>query len=78
MLKWIRQDGLLHIETSALLVVAISVLLPVWLSIVISFIFGIGKELWDKYYGGVPSWHDVICDIIGLAVGTLITILIVR
>jgi len=78
MFKWIRQDGLLHIETSALLVVAISVLLPVWLSIVISFIFGIGKELWDKYHGGVPSWHDVICDIIGLAVGALITILIVR
>ena len=78
MFKWIRQDGLLHIETSALLVVAISVLLPVWLSIVISFIFGIGKELWDKYHDGVPSWHDVICDIIGLAVGTLITILIVR
>jgi cell shape-determining protein MreD len=78
MFKWIRQDGLLHIETSALLVVAISVLLPVWLSIVISFIFGIGKELWDKYHGGVSSWHDVICDIIGLAVGALITILIVR
>jgi Predicted periplasmic lipoprotein (DUF2279). len=74
--KWIRQDGLLHILVSALLVIAISVLLPLWLSLVISFIFGIGKELWDKYHGGVPSWHDVICDVVGLAVGAIIVILL--
>ncbi len=74
--KWIRQDGLLHILVSALLVIAISILLPLWLSLVISFIFGIGKELWDKYHGGVPSWHDVICDVVGLAVGAIIVILL--
>ena len=76
LLRWIRQDGLLHILVSALLVIAISVLLPLWLSLVISFIFGIGKELWDKYHGGVPSWHDVICDVVGLAVGAIIVILL--
>lgn len=76
MTSWIKRDGLLHIETSALLVIAIGILLPLWLSLIISFIFGLGKELYDRYHGGVCSWHDIICDAIGLAVGGVIITLI--
>lgn len=76
LIQLIRRDGLLHIIVSTLLVIAISVFLPVWLSIVIAAIFGIGKELYDKLFGGVPSWHDIICDIIGLAMGTLVTLIV--
>lgn len=75
-IQWIRRDGLLHITVSALLVIAISVLLPVWLSVLITLVIGIGKELWDKEHDGVCSWHDVICDLMGLAIGTLITLFI--
>ena len=76
--KWIRQDGLLNIETSALLVVDINILLKLWLALVAALAVGIAKELWDRKHGGVASWHDVICDVIGLTLGSLIAILIVR
>lgn len=73
--NWIRRDGLLHIETSALLTIALALLLPLWIAVVISAIFGIGKELWDKYHDGVPSWHDVFCDIAGIVIGVIISII---
>lgn len=76
LIQWIRRDGLLHITVSALLVIAISVLLPVWLSALIALAIGIGKEIWDKYHGGACNWHDIICDCIGLAIGTLITLIV--
>ena len=76
LIQWIRRDGLLHITVSMLLVIAMSVLLPVWLSVLIAFAIGIGKELWDKNHGGACTWHDIICDCIGLAIGTLITLIV--
>lgn len=76
LISWIRTDGLLHIETSALLVIAIATVLSLWLSCIITLILGIGKELlYDKKGKGVASWHDVTCDIIGLALGVLIVLL---
>ena len=75
LIKWIRRDGLLHLTVSALLVIAISVLLPVWLSALIALLIGIGKEIWDKYHGGACNWHDVICDVAGIAVGLIIVII---
>lgn len=76
LIQWIRSDGLLHITVSALLVVAISVLLPVWLSVLITLAIGAGKEIWDKYHGGACNWHDIICDCIGVAIVTLIILLL--
>ena len=72
---WVRRDGLLHIETCALIAVACGLFLPWWAAGTIALAAGIGKEVWDKYRGGVPSWHDIICDLIGVAVGTIITVL---
>ena len=68
------RNDLLHIETSALLVIVIALVLPVWASACISAIFGIGKELWDGNHGGVASWHDIICDVLGIAIGTSIVL----
>lgn len=76
LIQWIRRDGLLHITVSMLLVIAASVLLPVWLSALIALAIGAGKEIWDKYNGGACNWHDVICDCIGVAIGTLITLIV--
>lgn len=72
---WVRRDGLLHIETCALVAVVCGLFLPWWLAGILSLAAGIGKEVRDKYRGGVPSWHDVICDLIGVAVGTIINVL---
>ena len=76
LIQWIRRDGLLHITVSMLLVIAASVLLPVWLSALIVLAIGVGKEIWDKYNGGACNWHDIICDIIGLAIGTVIILIV--
>ena len=71
--NWVRRDGLLHIESCALLVIVLSLGVHVWLAAVLGLLVGIGKEVWDKYKGGVPSWHDVFCDCIGVALGAVIT-----
>ena len=71
---WIRRDGLLHIETCALIAVVSGIILPWWGAATTAMLSGIGKEIWDKYRGGVPSWHDVICDAIGVIIGTIITL----
>lgn len=76
-MDWIRQDGLLHITVSAILLIVLSVFLPVWVSAILALGIGAGKELWDKnHQGHCSSWHDFICDCIGVAGGTVIMILI--
>lgn len=69
---WIKRDGLLHLETCAMIAIAFGLLLPWWLAGVVSLAAGAGKEIWDIRHG-VASWHDVICDLIGAAIGTIIT-----
>lgn len=72
---WIRTDGLLHLETSALITVAVAKFAPLWVAVIAALLIGIGKELYDKKHEGVASWHDVICDIAGVAIGAAICIL---
>lgn len=68
----LRRDSLLHAETCALLCIVFSFVLPLWLSGVLAFAAGLGKEIWDKYHDGVPSWTDVLWDLAGAAIGALI------
>lgn len=73
---WIRRDGLLHGESSALLLLAFAIFMPLWLATVLTVVVGICKELWDrKRKGQVASWHDVICDLGGVALGVLMVLL---
>lgn len=72
--SWVRRDGLLHIETCALIAVAAGLLLPWWAAGLTACLAGVGKELWDTRHG-VATWHDVICDLIGVVIGTIITLL---
>ena len=71
---WIKRDGLLHLETCAMIAIAFGLLLPWWLAGVVSLAAGAGKEIWDIRHG-VASWHDVIYDAIGVFIGTIITLL---
>ena len=72
--SWIRRDGLLHIETCALIAVAADLLLPWWAAGLTACLAGVGKEVWDTRHG-VATWHDVICDLTGAFIGTIITLL---
>lgn len=69
------RNDLLHIESCALIVVALGCFLPWWAAGLIALAAGIGKELWDKYHGGVPSWGDVAWDAAGVLVGVGLVLL---
>jgi uncharacterized protein YfiM (DUF2279 family) len=55
-----------------MIAVACGLFLPWWLAGAISLAAGAGKEIWDIRHG-VASWHDMICDLIGAAIGTITT-----
>ena len=71
----IRRDHLLHAETCALLCIVLALLVPWWAAALGALAAGVGKELWDREHGGVPSWSDVLWDAIGVAAGVLITLI---
>lgn len=66
-------DGMAHIVCSAALCGLLSLVLPLWVAIVATAAVGVAKELvWDLWLGkGSPSWKDLLCDLIGIAIGTL-------
>ena len=68
----IPTDKLLHAETSAIIVVLISLLLPIWVAAIITLLIGVGKEIWDKYHNGTPEWKDILADVIGIGFGSLV------
>lgn len=69
---WVRTDGLLHIAVSALIVIALGWIRPVWIAAAVALSIGICKEIYDRVSGeGVAEWHDVLCDLLGIAVGLL-------
>lgn len=57
-----------------MIAVVCGLFLPWWLGALVALAAGIGKEVWDTRHG-VASWHDVICDLMGVAIGTIITLI---
>jgi len=68
----IDRNDLLHVETSALIALLLLAFLPWWAACAITLAVGIGKELWDKEHGGVPSWSDIVFDVLGILGGMAI------
>lgn len=69
----IGMDGFAHLFLSALIVLFSCVAgLPMVWSALLTLAIGIGKEGLDKVVGGHPSWHDIICDCLGIMVGLLL------
>lgn len=71
---WVRTDGLLHIETSALIMCLLTPWMAVWLAAIITLGIGVGKEVYDRYTQGSSTMHDIICDVIGIAAGALMAV----
>ena len=74
--NWIGTDGLLHIETSALIVLACPKSFGVW-AYVIAIVADLMKEIYDLARGknNTPQvMHDLVCDAIGLVIAMVISL----
>lgn len=68
--SWVRTDGLLHIETSLILMMVCGVYFSWFVSAEIVAVIGLAKEIYDLVSGkGTPEAHDLWCDLIGIALG---------
>ena len=67
-----REDKLKHIVVCAIMMIALSLVLPKWIAAIVILSIGIGKEVYDKVSKkGWAEWKDIICDIIGIIIGAL-------
>ena len=67
-----REDKLKHIVVSAIIMVALSLVLPKWVAAIITLTIGIGKEVYDKVSKkGWAEWKDLVADCIGVLIGVL-------
>jgi len=71
-IKWIGLDGLLNMETAALLTIFLMIFFPVMWSMFFSIIVVIGKCVFDKSNGHMDEKHDLICAIVGVLIGAIL------
>lgn len=71
-MSWLRTDGIQHLAVCALIVVAFGWIRPMWIAPLIALAIGVAKEVYDYVSGkGTAEWHDIICDLLGIALGFL-------
>lgn len=77
--KWIANDGLLHILICIVLMLSLQPIIGYLLSAIITFFFSSYKEYYDseiqKDNNKKQVIHDLICDIIGVIIASLIILL---
>lgn len=77
--KWIANDGLLYILVSIVLMLSFQPIIGYLLSLIITIIFGLIKEIYDYFIQKDNNLnqikHDIICDILGILIGTIILII---
>lgn len=70
---WLRPDGVLHLGISALLFLLLAPLVPPcrwWIAAAVVIVVGLAKEFYDSTDPAhAAEWHDVACDLIGIAGG---------
>lgn len=67
-----REDKLKHIVVSAIIMVALSIVLPKLVAAAITFSIGICKEVYDKVSKkGSAEWKDILADSVGIIIGIL-------
>ena len=70
--NWLGADGIINMETSALLMIAFMTLLPIFWSAILTFIIVVGKCALDKSRGRENEKHDLICSVVGILFGVII------
>lgn len=65
-------DKWAHFFASAFLVLAVSHFWPFWAGIAVAVVLGIAKELYDAKTGGKIEIKDLLADLLGVAMATII------
>lgn len=85
---WIAIDGLLHIETSLIIFLFVSIpihlcyglFFSIPIGFVVAFMLGCYKELQDIYVqkdnSKIESNHDMLCNLIGVIIGMIFLVII--
>lgn len=73
--KWIGTDGIINMETSALLMIVLMLFFPIFWSAFITFFSVITKCTFDKTNGHKDETHDFICAMIGVLVGLILGVI---
>lgn len=77
--KWITNDGLLHILICMVLMLSFYLIIGYILSLLITIIFGLIKEIYDYFIQKDNNInqlkHDVICNSIGIIISSIIILL---
>ncbi len=70
--SFLTEDKLKHIVVSAIIAVALNLILPWWVAAILTLAIGVGKEVYDKVTGkGHPEWKDLVADLVGIIIGVL-------
>lgn len=66
-------DGLKHVIASNVMVVVLNLILPLWVTVLVAALAGVGKEVvWDKLMKkGTFDKKDLIADAVGIIIGCL-------
>lgn len=75
--KWIGYDGLLNMETFALILMLLIVFLPIKCAIILSTILALFKTYIDVKNGHKNEAHDLICASLGIIFGGIIVMAII-
>ena len=70
--KWIGYDGLLNMETFALVAIIFMIFMPTFVSAAVTFLLAIAKCYCDKKRGHSNEKHDLICAGIGIIFGCIL------
>ena len=61
-----HKDKLLHFLCSFFILHFFNAFLPLIFAILISVVFGIGKEIWDEKKHSGWDWYDLLADTLGI------------
>lgn len=65
-IKMGQEDKLLHINYSAAIMFLSALLLPLTYAFLLTVLVGLGKEIWDHYFGSGFCLYDMAANFIGM------------
>lgn len=71
--RWLGNDGIINMETSALLMIIFTLFFPILWSAFLTFLIVLGKCAFDKSRKRDNELHDLICAVIGIIIGIILS-----